>query len=92
LDITWSGAAKNGIKVYTFHICHHEYLDDDLHEIVKQSFTTKAFGVNLNCSKANKDEVRAQETMKKTARRVGDRFEIGLLWRVVMTLLYQKAK
>jgi hypothetical protein len=72
---------KNDIKAYTFHICHHEYPDDDLHEIVKRSFTTEAFGVNLNCWKANKDEARAQEIMKKTARRVGDRFEIGLLWR-----------
>jgi hypothetical protein len=67
---------KNGIKAHTFHICDHEYLDDDLHEIVKRSFTTEAFGVNLNCSKANKDEARAQEIMEKTARRVGDRFEI----------------
>jgi hypothetical protein len=82
---------KNDIKAYTFHICHHEYPDDDLHEIVKRSFTTEAFGVNLNCWKANKDEARAQEIMKK-ALDVSETDLKLVFCGVVMTLLYQNAK
>ncbi|XP_045462444.1 uncharacterized protein LOC123672388 [Harmonia axyridis] len=68
-------------QVYSFHICSSGMSDDSLHEMVKQSFTTDAFGVVPMKTNVNKAEQRAMEIMKNTIRRVGNRFEIGLLWK-----------
>ncbi|XP_044759170.1 uncharacterized protein LOC123316923 [Coccinella septempunctata] len=66
---------------HSFHICHCETVaDDELHKMVKHSFSTEAFGVRV-AIKSNKKGSRALEIMQKTAKRIGDRFEIGLLWR-----------
>ncbi|XP_044761992.1 uncharacterized protein LOC123319195 [Coccinella septempunctata] len=66
---------------HSFHICHCETVaDDELHKMVKHSFSTEAFGVQV-AIKSNKEDSRAIDIMQKTAKRIGDRFEIGLLWR-----------
>ncbi|XP_044755156.1 uncharacterized protein LOC123314105 [Coccinella septempunctata] len=66
---------------HSFHICHCETVaDDELHKMVKHSFSTEAFGVQV-AIKSNKKDSRALDIMQKTAKRIGDRFEIGLLWR-----------
>lgn len=66
---------------FSFHVCNQETSDKMLHEMVKASFTTDAFGVSVNQTRMNKAETRAVDIMEKTAKRVGDNFEIGLLWK-----------
>ena len=56
--------------------------NDDLHLLVKSFFTTDSFGVKVTSTKIrSRQEARAERIMESTTRRVGDRWETGLLWR-----------
>ncbi|KAG5885489.1 hypothetical protein JTB14_017212 [Gonioctena quinquepunctata] len=68
-------------QAYFFHICSSEISDISLHEMVKQSFTTDAFGVVPKKTNINKAEALAIDIIKSSVRRVGERFELGLLWK-----------
>jgi len=58
-----------------------ENKDDLLHELIKESFTTENFGVKVpeKVLLGNK-EIRALTILEKTTKRVGHKFESGLLW------------
>lgn len=59
-----------------------------LHELVRQHFTTEEFGVKVAISPIESDEIlRARALLKATTKRVGDRFETGLLWKRDDTVL-----
>jgi transposase InsO family protein len=65
---------------FGFHIC--EAKDEELHRMVKQSFSTEDFGVKIvHPSNRSREDLRAEEILKKTTKRIGDRFESGLLWK-----------
>ncbi|KAG5868120.1 hypothetical protein JTB14_017263 [Gonioctena quinquepunctata] len=53
-------------QAYSFHICSSEISDISLHEMVKQSFTTDAFGVVPKKTNINKAEARAIDIMKSS--------------------------
>ena len=56
--------------------------DDELHNLVKQSFKTESFGVLPPVKKLlSHEDKRAQKIMENTTKRVDDRWETGLLWR-----------
>lgn len=61
--------------------------DDDesyaqLHELVQQHFTTEDFGVKVPKATAESDDIiRARGILAATTKRIGPRFETGLLWR-----------
>ncbi|KAG5887798.1 hypothetical protein JTB14_024013 [Gonioctena quinquepunctata] len=58
-------------QAYSFHICSSEISDISLHEMVKQSFTTDAFGVIPKKTNINKAEARAIDIMKSSSRGPG---------------------
>lgn len=54
---------------------------DQLHELVRQHFTTEDFGVKVASEPIQSDDDRrALDIMKSTTKRTGERFETGLLW------------
>ena len=59
--------------------------DDELHQLVKKSFTTEDFGVKPVVEKLrSKEDQRALKIMESTKRRSnedGIRFQTGLLWK-----------
>lgn len=65
---------------FSMHVCQHDKNDEELHQLVKYSFSTDSFGVMANASSYGKSERRALEIMKNTTIRVGQRYETGLLW------------
>lgn len=71
-------------KSLIYHVCckSQEEIDEDIHKLVKDSFRIENFGIK--CVEENgrsKDDDRALKIMENTIRRVGNHFEIGLLWR-----------
>ena len=55
---------------------------DYLHQLVKHSFTTENFGVQVSVKRRVADSVtRAECLLDTTTVRVGERFETGLLWK-----------
>jgi hypothetical protein len=68
--------------VATCHICECTSLDPHLHDLVKKFFTTESFGVKVveRCLES-KEDVRAREIFESTVKKVGKRYETGLLWR-----------
>ena len=56
--------------------------ETDFHQLVKESFKTDSFGVKISSTKVrSREEDRAEKLLKSTTRRVGNRWETGLLWR-----------
>ncbi|KAG5875654.1 hypothetical protein JTB14_018652 [Gonioctena quinquepunctata] len=72
---------KSGCEgIHTLHICnttqtHYDYL----HDLIKQSFSTEAFGVAAIIPRENVQNGRALEVMETTTKRIGNRYEIGRL-------------
>lgn len=53
-----------------------------LHELVKEHFTTESFGVKIQASKQESDDViRARMLLNTSTKRISNRFETGLLWK-----------
>ena len=56
--------------------------NDALHQLVKDSFSLENFGVKLLGSQLKSEELnRAENLLDQTTRRVGERYETGLLWK-----------
>lgn len=56
--------------------------DDELHRLVKSFFTTESFGVTPPTRDLiSVENERALNIMKRTMKKVNDRYEIGLLWK-----------
>jgi len=65
---------------YSYHFCENS--DKHLHDLVKKSFSTEAFGVEVQSDHIrSQDDKRSMDILEKTTVRVGDRFETGLLWK-----------
>ncbi|CAG7701925.1 unnamed protein product, partial [Allacma fusca] len=61
------------------HSCNH---DEELNRMVKESFSTENFGVRIvEMPMRSMQDKRALEIMERTTKRIGDRFETGLLWK-----------
>jgi transposase InsO family protein len=62
--------------------CHFlQENEDSLHAMVKDYFTTESFGTRANVMlPRSKDDIRAQNILDSTLRRVPDGWEVGLLW------------
>lgn len=54
---------------------------DELHEMVKQHFSTEDFGIKNKSVLKSKEDDLAMKTLKSTTKRIGTRFECGLLWK-----------
>jgi len=66
----------------------HADEDEMLHKMVKDFFRTETFGVKvINEKSRSKEDDRAQVIMDATTRRIGDRWETGLLWRNEQVIL-----
>lgn len=63
------------------HVCIESKKDMQLNELIKQSYMTENFGINDEKEKLAEEDEKAIEIMKNTMTYVGDRFEIGQLYR-----------
>lgn len=71
-------------KSLIFHLCCDNRQDNDLelHNLVKDSFKIDNFGTNiLEENGKSKEDERAMKILENTIKRVGNHFEIGLLWK-----------
>ncbi|XP_055714978.1 uncharacterized protein LOC129809187 [Phlebotomus papatasi] len=63
---------------FSFHVTEV----DELHELVKKSFSTEGFGVKIKSSSlGSREDEKSLQMMEKTTKRVPERWETGLLWR-----------
>ena len=77
------GPIAKGVAVerVMLHSCQNA-ADEELNQMVKQSFTLDYFGVKLAKDETrSKEEERAEFLLRTTTERVGDRFQTGLLWK-----------
>ena len=74
----WSVSGPLGNRGSSVNYISDEYLDS----LIKESFTTENFGVQLSHRKgANLMEKRSYAILENTTKKVGDRWETGLLWK-----------
>ena len=87
---TWLGWTVHGSSLVSgqpeallsHHECEHVVEDDELKTMIKNSFSTEFFGVNVpRQSLRSKADDRAFTIMSETTTRIGDRFQTGLLWK-----------
>lgn len=69
------------LKAHTLHICETENSEEDLQEIIRQSFSTEQFGVLATPSRQSYEITRALKILNETTKQTGDRYETGLLWK-----------
>jgi hypothetical protein len=70
---------RNEVSIKSYFIRSEEH--DELHEMVKRYFTIESLGVKTVENRRSKEDIRALKIMEKTTRRVGERWETGLLWK-----------
>ncbi|XP_062704050.1 uncharacterized protein LOC134286454 [Aedes albopictus] len=58
---------------------HQGVTNEDLHDLLKNHYAVEESVVTVQLESA--DEKRAREILERTTKRVGDRFETGLLWK-----------
>ncbi|XP_043485170.1 uncharacterized protein LOC122513008 [Leptopilina heterotoma] len=77
-------------------LVRHKNEECELNELVRDFWTTESFRVTPSCRNVSSNEdKRAREVLKRTMKRVGDRWEVGLLWKVDQEVLpesYENAK
>ncbi|XP_053686938.1 uncharacterized protein LOC128736479 [Sabethes cyaneus] len=78
----YGGGSKNNVK-FTGVCCHISDVrkDKDLHELVKLHFEVDDIGAKSLAELESVDDMRAKKILADTTKRLGDRFETGLLWR-----------
>ena len=79
-----SGCRGHGGRIddeFTCHIWHYNGMDDMLHRMVANSFTTEGFGVSVQGDSLSRADLQAQAIMDQTTHRIGSRWETGLLWK-----------
>ncbi|XP_055543524.1 uncharacterized protein LOC129729067 [Wyeomyia smithii] len=69
----------NTCNAYSFHICECTTYEQ-LHETMKQFFALEQASIGPAVV-VSEEEERAQRILESTTRRIGDRFETGLLWK-----------
>ncbi|XP_062714236.1 uncharacterized protein LOC134291009 [Aedes albopictus] len=65
---------------HSFHICDCED-DQALHDLVKQFFSVESLGVDAAPCLESAEVQRAKRILENTTKRIGQRFETGLLWK-----------
>lgn len=63
-----------------YRVCHASLQDDKLEAQMKSFFDIESFGVRAAPKLLGKKEARAMDILQSTTRKVGDRYEAGLLW------------
>ncbi|XP_062703997.1 uncharacterized protein LOC115255979 [Aedes albopictus] len=71
------GSSENALS---FHICSCES-DSSLHELVKQYFSVESLGVKIVDGPQSREIQRANRILESSTKRIGQRYETGLLWR-----------
>ncbi|XP_043475015.1 uncharacterized protein LOC122506767 [Leptopilina heterotoma] len=78
-------------KTYTFFIQKNE--DIEIHDTLKEFWSTESFGVRPSEKiLRSKEEQRARDILDQTTRRIGNRWEAGLLWKEVNCELPESRK
>ncbi|XP_058840906.1 uncharacterized protein LOC131696379 [Topomyia yanbarensis] len=65
-------------------IGHHEcsaVSNQELHDLLKSHYTMEESGISVALLPESEEDRRANEILKSTTVRIGDRFETGLLWK-----------
>ncbi|XP_038116718.1 uncharacterized protein LOC119768950 [Culex quinquefasciatus] len=86
LGWTIYGSSSDGQRTanFTLHVCNcreDQHADQELHDLVKRHFTVESIGVSADKGPESEEDKRARRILEETTKRVGDRFETGLLWR-----------
>lgn len=72
------------VNAHQFEVCsHHNELDNEIHQRVKEYFSVENFGVQANTALnlQSKENERALQMLNQLTRKVNDRYETGLLWK-----------
>ncbi|XP_044766733.1 uncharacterized protein LOC123322778 [Coccinella septempunctata] len=73
---------QNRSGYHIFHICDEREPEQDLKDIMEKFYTTESFGtIPVSKFEVNEEDTRANEIMNRTIKQVGERYEIGLLWK-----------
>ncbi|XP_062698792.1 uncharacterized protein LOC134290273 [Aedes albopictus] len=76
-----SNQEKSVDRVHTFHLCECQETDQTLHERVEQFFSVDSLGI-MEVDRPESVEIqRANRILRETTKRIGLRFETGLLWK-----------
>lgn len=77
-----TGSTVNLSNRFVCHVSHGEKDDlDILHDLVKQQWQIDNYGLDKVNKSLSKDDVKAKEILDNTMRRIGEKFETGLLWK-----------
>ncbi|XP_062704451.1 uncharacterized protein LOC134286794 [Aedes albopictus] len=74
------GPDSNGNDFVGVHDCSCK-TDEDLNELIRQQFILEEAVVCVSPLPESADDKRARQILEQTTRRVGDRYETGLLWK-----------
>ncbi|XP_055588978.1 uncharacterized protein LOC129741278 [Uranotaenia lowii] len=69
------------VSAFNMHICECSTKLDELHDLIKQSFAVDSLGVSVRNAPQSSEDTRARMILEATTKRIGRRFETGLLWR-----------
>ncbi|XP_038116955.1 uncharacterized protein LOC119769128 [Culex quinquefasciatus] len=67
-------------RVHSFHVCECQD-DQSLQDLVKEFFSVESLGVEATAGPESDEVQRANKLLQETTKRVGQRFETGLLWK-----------
>lgn len=73
--------STNSTPAAVFHTCQCEPTDMNLHDLVKESFALDSLGVPDTAKLLSAEDRSAIAVMNNTAVNIGDRWEVGLLWK-----------
>ncbi|XP_058816370.1 uncharacterized protein LOC131679655 [Topomyia yanbarensis] len=76
-----SNQDKSGDIVHSFHICECQEAEQTLHELVEKFFSVESLGIMEVAHPESAKTQRANRILMETTKRVGQRFETGLLWK-----------
>ncbi|XP_062557755.1 uncharacterized protein LOC134222608 [Armigeres subalbatus] len=80
----WTIYGKNSCKsespAHIFHICEC-YKDESLHDLVTQFFSVESLGITETACPESEEVQRANQILRATTKRMGPRFETGLIWK-----------
>ncbi|XP_065074719.1 uncharacterized protein LOC135698602 [Ochlerotatus camptorhynchus] len=75
---------QEGGSLRTAYVGHHSCAgvsNQELHDLLKSHYVLEEAGVSVEVLPESAEDQRAREILERTTKRVGDRFETGLLWK-----------
>ncbi|XP_062541842.1 uncharacterized protein LOC134209834 [Armigeres subalbatus] len=75
---TGANATEGGIVGH--HACS-SVTNQELHDLLKSQYALEESGISVALLPESEEDRRAKEILRKTTKRIGDRFETGLLWK-----------